>query len=42
MKSARDMSLIIKRHLTFETDTVDFQIDFERWEGTSQNFRIEQ
>ena len=41
MKSAVDMSLIIKKHLKFEEARNPFEIRFERWEGTDPRFQIE-
>ncbi|MBP5182634.1 MAG: hypothetical protein J6331_06370, partial [Lentisphaeria bacterium] len=41
MKTARDMSLVIKKHLFFESDTADFQISFERWEGTDPKYKVD-
>ena len=40
-KSAKDMSLIIKKHIRFETEDVDFKIPFELWEGTTDRFKVE-
>ena len=40
MKSARDMSLVIKKHIVFDKADADFRIDFETWEGTSY-FNVE-
>ena len=40
-KSARDMSLVIKKHIDFDAADVDFRIDFEMWEGTSSNLQLE-
>ena len=42
MKTAKDMSLIIKKHIVFEEDTADFEIRFERWEGTDPKYKLEQ
>ena len=41
MKSAKDMSLIIKKHIKFDSADVDFKIDFEMWEGTTDKFKVE-
>ncbi|MBR4222324.1 MAG: hypothetical protein IKR81_14275 [Victivallales bacterium] len=40
-KSAKDMSLVIKKHLVFDAEDVDFKIPFELWEGTSDKFKVE-
>ncbi len=40
-KSARDMSLIIKKHIYFVQDTAEFQINFEMWEGTDAKISVE-
>ena len=40
-KSAKDMSLVIKKHIHFDTEDVAFKIPFELWEGTSNQFKVE-
>ena len=40
-KSSRDMSLIIKKYIEFDKADVDFEINFEMWEGTSDKYKIE-
>ena len=35
------MSLVIKKHLVFDAEDVDFKIPFELWEGTSDKFKVE-
>ena len=39
-KSAKDMSLIIKKHVQFDSENIDFRINFELWEGTSDKFKV--
>ena len=41
MKTARDMSLVIKKHLFFSSDTEEFRICFERWEGTDPKYKVD-